>query len=474
VALEHVDPLKVTLARELQGAMLAASGAAGAQAIHAQEPVLVSEVDEKELASFGFDERQLEVARALSPRSYVTVPLIARGEVFGSISLVTGGDSGRVYGEDDLALAEALGRQAAAAIDNARLYDEAQRRSRAARALEAVGDGVVLVDRTGVIRLWNPAAATITGRAEADVLGRPIDDVIPHWSELAARVPVAGAVGEPVRAETVPVEVEGRELWISVSGVGLEEGTVYAFRDLTEERALEELKADFVATVSHELRTPLAAIYGSAQTIRRDDIALEPEIQDQLLAVIASESDRLGTIVNDLLVAARLDAGQLPFKAEDCDPVELATSVVETARTHVSEGVRLELQAPEPVPNVVADPGQLRQVLVNLVDNAIKYSPEGGRVALTISANGTEEATVRFAVADAGLGIPAAEHRRIFEKFYRLDPDMTRGIGGTGLGLYICRELVRRMDGRIWVESKLGEGSSFFVELPAAAAAARA
>ena len=104
-------------------------------------------------------------------------------------------------------------------------------------------------------------------------------------------------------------------------------------------------------------------------------------------------------------------------------------------------------------------------MLVNLVDNAIKYSPEGGPVALSIS-NG--DGSIRFTVADSGLGIPASEHRRIFEKFYRLDPDMTRGIGGTGLGLYICRELVRRMDGKIWVESKLGEGSTFVVELPAA------
>ena len=119
----------------------------------------------------------------------------------------------------------------------------------------------------------------------------------------------------------MPVEFGGRELWISGSGVGFEEGTVYAFRDLTEEQALEEMKADFVATVSHELRTPLAAIYGSAQTIRRTDIELDPAIREQLLGVIASESDRLGTIVNDLLVAGRLDADQLPVTVERCDPV---------------------------------------------------------------------------------------------------------------------------------------------------------
>jgi PAS domain S-box-containing protein len=464
LALEHVDPLKVALARELQTSMLAASDAAGAAAIRSQEPVLVPSIDDDVLATFHFDARQLEIARALGPQSYVTVPLIARGEVFGSISLVSA-ESGRIYGTDDLAVAVELAQHAAAAIDNARLYAESERRSRAARALEAVGDGVVLVDREGVIRLWNTAATTITGVGEAETLGRKIEDIIHRWREISPLIPVASKPGEPVRAETVPVEFGDRELWISGSGVGFEEGTVYAFRDLTEEKALEEMKADFVATVSHELRTPLAAIYGSAQTIRRTDIELDPEVREQLLGVIASESDRLGTIVNDLLVAGRLDADQLPVTVERCDPAQLATSVVESARTHLPESIVLELVVPKRIPSVVADPGQLHQVLVNLLDNAIKYSPGGGPVLLSV-ANG--DGAIRFSVADTGLGIPASEHRRIFEKFYRLDPDMTRGIGGTGLGLYICRELVRRMDGKIWVESKPGAGSTFFVELPAA------
>ena len=460
LALEHADALKLALARELEQPMLSAVTVA----TRTTEPVLVKEIDERALAAFRFNDAQLEIARTLAPRSYVTVPLTARGEVFGSVTLVMA-ESGRVYGDDDAALAQELARHAAAAIDNARLYAEVERRSRAARALEAVGDGVVLVDRDGVIRLWNTAATTITGVPEDDTLGRKIEDVVHRWREIAPRIPVASQPGQPVRAETVPVEFGGRELWISGSGVGFEEGTVYAFRDLTEERRLEEMKADFVATVSHELRTPLAAIYGSAQTIRRTDIELEPETREQLLGVIASESDRLGTIVNDLLVAGRLDADQLPVTVEQCDPAELAATVLDSARTHLPENVELDLDVRERIPSVVADPGQLHQVLVNLVDNAVKYSPEGGPVVLSV-ANG--DGAIRFAVVDTGLGIPAAEHRRIFEKFYRLDPDMTRGIGGTGLGLYICRELVRRMDGKIWVESKPGEGSTFFVELPAA------
>jgi PAS domain S-box-containing protein len=393
----------------------------------------------------------------------VTVPLIARGEVFGAISLVTA-ESARIYDEDDLTLAQELARHAAAAIDNARLYEESERRGRAARVLAAVGDGVVMVDGLGIVRLWNPAAAAITGLREADVLGRPLEHVIPGWPEIEPRIPV-GDPGSPARAETVPMEFEGRELWISGSGVGFDEGTVYAFRDLTEERALEELKSEFVATVSHELRTPLAAIYGSAQTIRREDLELPDETRHELLGVIATESDRLAAIVNDLLLASHLDSGRLPVHIERCDPLELATAVVESARTHLPEAIELELHSPRRPAQIAADPGQLQQVLANLVDNAIKYSPQGGPVRLELQ-NG--DARVRFSVVDKGLGIPASEHRRIFEKFYRLDPDMTRGIGGTGLGLYICRELVRRMDGEIWVESRLGRGSTFVVELPAA------
>jgi PAS domain S-box-containing protein len=460
LVLQHDDPLKLALARELEQPMLSAV----AVATRTTDRVLVQEVGERELAAFRFDEAQLEIARALAPRSYVTVPLTVRDEVFGAVTLVTA-ESGRVYGEEDAAVAQELARHAAAAIDNARLYREAERRGRAARALEAVGDGVVLVDREGAIRLWNTAAATMTGVAQEDVLGKRIEEVVHRWNEISPLIPVAEKPGEPVRAETVPVEFDGRELWISGTGVGFEEGTVYAFRDLTEERALEELRADFVATVSHELRTPLAAIYGAAQTIRRTDVEIDEEIRDQLLGVIASESDRLGAIVDDLLVAGRLDAGRLPVSVERVDAVELASSVVEAARAHLPETVDLHLDVAESVPGVAADPGQLHQVLVNLVDNAIKYSPEGGPVSLSIS-NGN--GAVRFAVTDAGLGIPPSEHRRIFEKFYRLDPDMTRGIGGTGLGLYICRELVRRMDGKIWVESSLGKGSTFVVELPAA------
>ena len=466
LALVHVDPLKLVLVKELEPQSLDGDGAEGtAVAIREAGPILVPELTDDLLPGFAADESQLEILRSLELRSYISVPLVARGQAFGAITLVTSADSGRTYDESHLAVAEELARHAAAAIDNARLFEESERRGRAARVLAAVGDAVVLVDREGVIRLWNTAASAITGLPEARVVGRRMVDVVRQWDEIAPLIPVASGPGSAVRTETVPVELVDRELWLSASGVGVDEGIVYAFRDLTEERVLEELKAEFVATVSHELRTPLAAIYGSAQTIRRTDLDLDDSVKDELLGVIATESDRLAVIVNDLLLSSHLDSGRLPVSIEHCDAVELAAAVLDTARTHVPDTIVLELDAPKPLAPVAADRGQLQQVLVNLVDNAIKYSPDGGEVVLRV---GQADSLIRFVIADRGLGIPASEHRRIFEKFYRLDPDMTRGIGGTGLGLYICRELVRRMDGSIWVESQPGVGSSFVVELPAA------
>ena len=145
--------------------------------------------------------------------------------------------------------------------------------------------------------------------------------------------------------------------------------------------------------------------------------------------------------------------------------------VLEAARPHLPDGITLAFDAPKKLAPVAADEQQLRQVLVNLVENAVKYSPEGGPAEVKLTEG---PRYVRGALSDKGRGIPAGERRRIFEKFYRLDPNMTRGIGGTGLGLYICHELVRRLDGRIWVEARRGKGSTFYVELPTAQRSARA
>jgi two-component system phosphate regulon sensor histidine kinase PhoR len=359
-----------------------------------------------------------------------------------------------------------LGYALAPALARGRLAQ--QQRAQAARVLSQVGDGVFLVDADDVVRLWNPAAEAVTGLLAHEVVGRPAARAIPGWAAVAHRVPVGGqpSACEPHRrAEAVPLEVGERELWLSISGVASTDGTIYTFRDLTDERRLEKAKIDFVSTVSHELRTPLASIYGAAETLRLRHSQLEPQLAGELVDLIVDQSDRLSRLVEQLLLAGRLDSGRLDIARRSFGAGELARGVLDVHSAALPAGTALELRAPPALPSVLGDPDRVGQVLSNLVENAIKYSPDGGRIEVVLLRRGRN---VRFEVRDEGLGIPPAEQGRVFEKFYRLDPEMTRGIGGSGLGLYICRELVRRMDGRIWVRSGVGAGSTFAFELPVA------
>ena len=397
--------------------------------------------------------------------SRLVVPLQARGRTFGTMTLVWAETDAR-FGERDLEFALDIAGRAAVAVDNAQLYRAAEERAQAARVLASVGDGIFLIDRHGNVRTWNHAAAAATGLQADDVIDRPAAEAIPGWTAIASRIPIVAAGSGPPRAESLPLDLGDSELWLSLHGVVVPDGVVYAFRDLTEERALETMRTEFVSTVSHELRTPLAAIYGAAMTLRRSDVVLDEKQRAILLDVVSGEADRLARTVNDILWASRLDADSLHVTLQDCDPAALAGDVVQAQLAHLDGGHELVLTAEEGLPHVSGDPDKVGRILINLVDNGVKYSPDGGRVEVSVRAAGAQ---VRFTVTDHGIGIPPSEQRCIFEKFYRLDPNMTRGVGGTGLGLYICRELVRRMDGRIWVESAgLGRGASFNVELPAA------
>jgi PAS domain S-box-containing protein len=341
---------------------------------------------------------------------------------------------------------------------------------RHARVLEHVDDGIFLLDDDGVIQHWNPAARAITGIDADEALGRRAEDTLPGWEAVAPLIPVAATPGPgSVEAKVVPLEFDARELWLSISGVRFSDGIVYAFRSLTEERALDELKGEFIATVSHELRTPLAAIYGSAQTLLREDIKLGEAGQKRLLDVIAQESERLSRIADDILFANKLDSGQFVLGEKKVDLRALARDVVDEMRACFAsrEDISIDLSVPHALQSIVGDSDKLRQVLINLIDNAVKYSPEGGRVEISVEAR---DGGIRIAVQDEGIGIAPLEQRRIFGKFYRVDPALTRGVGGTGLGLYICRELVRRMEGRLSVSSEEGKGSTFVVDLPVGAA----
>ena len=377
------------------------------------------------------------------------------------------------FDEAEAALLEAV----AASIEHAlerlrlaeerdRLYRETHERAQAARVIGSIADGVLLVDKAGLVQLWNPAAEAITGLPCDAVVGRAVEEAIPGWPPNEGSVVVAGPAASRGQATTMPVDVAGREVWLSVEGVEFDEGTVYAFRDLTEERRLEQQKSDFIATVSHELRTPLAAVHGAAKTLQRNDVRLGGEVARQLLNLISEQSERLAEMVGDILLASRVDSPELKIATEDVDAAKLAAEVIEAIRAHAGDGLTVELVAPPGLPPVAADRDKLRQVLTNLVGNAVKYSPAGGRIEVETTAHAGR---LSIAVRDEGIGIAPSEQELIFDKFYRADANMTRGVSGSGLGLYITRALVQRMGGTISVASQLGEGSTFVVTLPLAA-----
>jgi signal transduction histidine kinase len=238
-------------------------------------------------------------------------------------------------------------------------------------------------------------------------------------------------------------------------------------RELNAARAeLESLLArqrEFVADASHELRTPLTSIYGFAETLLREDIPFGDEERRTFLSYIASESERLTEIVDQLLNVARLDAGDLQVELGRIDVGSVVSEVVETV--DAGNGHRFEIDLPDEPLAAEADPDKVRQVFSILVENALRYSPEGGTVIVGARRNADR---VEVRVVDEGMGIPASEREWIFRKFYRAESAARDGAAGTGLGLFIAKELVNAMGGRIWVDSTEGEGSSFAFELPVA------
>jgi PAS domain S-box-containing protein len=410
--------------------------------------------------------RDPEAAAALehiSVRSAIVLPLRSGGRTFGALTLIA---EDREFDNADFALGQQLSARAAIAIENARLYRESERRAAAALALAYVGDGVVLLDEGGRVRFWNAAVAAITSVREQDALGRRPAEVLPSWEELTLLAELAPAdAPQRARSVTMPIETASGDRWVAVTGVAFDEGVVYALRDVTDEQEFERARSDFVATASHELRTPLAAVYGAARTLRRTDIELPAEQQEQFLEIIVSETERLTAIVSQILLAGQLEGGRVDVATVATDLAPLVESVLVSARLRAPEHIEFRFEQNGDRAVALADEDKLRQVLVNLLDNAIKYSPDGGEVTVELAGGAGR---VLLTVRDQGLGVPAGEQERIFEKFYRLDPDLTRGVGGSGLGLFISRELVARMGGSLTVRSKPGEGAAFVVDLPAA------
>jgi two-component system phosphate regulon sensor histidine kinase PhoR len=356
------------------------------------------------------------------------------------------------------------------------VYDVTEQlRDHAARdALASLHEAVLVLDPAGRVELINEAAAAALGVDVNRVVGEVADAAIPGWEQIRWRVPITTAP-DPSRAgtETLPLVTGERVAWLRVSAVRLASGDVaYAFADVTDERTLEYARGDFVAVVSHELRTPLASVYGAALTLQRQDLPADSDVRQQLVSIIASEAHRLGAIISDILIASRIDSGAVDFVREEFDGRGVVEDVVGSVAPRLEPRHNLELCGEAALGNVTngelhmtGDDGRVRQVLLNLVENAIRYSPDGGVIQLGLAQSGDGSA-LHFWVSDNGLGIPAEDLPHVFKKFYRVDPNSSRATSGTGLGLYISRELVTRMGGVIRVESSLGAGSTFHVVLP--------
>ncbi len=226
--------------------------------------------------------------------------------------------------------------------------------------------------------------------------------------------------------------------------------------------ALEEVRSRVITTVSHELRTPVSALYGAAKTLERAGL-VNDTTRGELLGVISGQSERLARITSDILTAETLTAGVLSLVIDSVDAVAVAAEAVATAGVTAPAHVSFRTTAPDHAVPVRADRGRLNQVLANLLDNAVKYSPDGGDIQLTVEKG---DDTVRYVISDHGIGVPSREREQIFHRFYRADPELSSGVGGTGLGLYICRELTEAMGGRIWVEANEPSGTRFVVSLP--------
>ena len=433
-----------------------AAGVAGVVA-QSRSPLAVSNA--RETPRFSREDPLLGSAMV----SALSVPMIAHGgSLYGVLSVYV--PRIRTWRDDEVQALIALAATASAAVSSADLYYRvAEEKERSEAILAHIADGIVAVDRDGSIVLWNAMAEHITGVAAEEALGRRVAEVLQR--ELATDGSQAPGQRE------ISILRGGKEVWLSLTEAvmldpaGGVAGRIFAFRDVSSERVVEQMKSDFVATVSHELRTPLTSIYGFAETLLRGDVAFSDAERTTFLSYIASESERLIRIVDDLLNVARLETGTLGLNVTRTDVGDVIEDVVTRVSQQVDGGHTFAVEVQRGDLAVRADRDKLTQILLNLVDNAVKFSPSGGQI--TVSARRrTDTAEVR--VIDQGVGIARADQQRIFTKFYRAGAAADAGVQGAGLGLFLARGLLAAMGGRIWVESKEGEGASFVFELPIA------
>jgi NtrC-family two-component system sensor histidine kinase KinB len=403
-------------------------------------------------------------------RSILAVPLIVKDRVIGALNIDD--SSPDAFNPEQERLLTITAAQAAIVIENARLFAEimsAKRRNDA--IITHMADGLLMLDPQGHVVSLNPALEKMLGIKEKEVLGQLVTDSETD-SRLAAICQRGGEeeLGGVTVKEISLSEPADRTFKVFASDMrdssGNHLGEVRVLHDVTRERELDRLKDDFISFVVHELRTPLSAILGFVQLILDDQVP-DTGTQREFLTIVKRQAAQLGTLVDNLLDLSRLESGLIKLKEE---PVSMS-SVLQQVGTKMqglaqSKGIALEVTTPADLLTVIGDDRWLEQVVTNLVGNAIKFTPEGGRVTVSGEVEGPE---VLIEIADTGPGIPAEALELIFSKFYRVSNVATRAAEGTGLGLYIARKAVESHGGRIWVESTVGEGSTFRFALPALA-----
>jgi signal transduction histidine kinase len=413
----------------------------------------------------------------------IALPMISGGEAIGLIYVF---QSGSYYFVEDAAnLLRSFAEQAAIAVRNARLYQQVNtEKQRLDAILEQSADGVMILDPALKITVFNQALSNMTGWTADEVIGSHHDDVF-QWialktdtdlnEALANGWPLPGVahlyVEGDMRRRKHPQYPEDRErisLGVTYAPLlganGRMTNIIANIRDLTRYREEEALQKTFISVVSHELKTPVSIIKGYAGTLRRQDAHWSPDVLDESLAVIEEEADNLTDLIDNLLEVSRLQAGT--FTLEISDEVMLPKLATATVRKFSSQSEKHSLRAefPPEFPTVFGDERRLTQVLNNLVNNAIKYSPDGGEVVVS---GAVHPQHVTVSVRDAGIGIPTHEQHRIFQQFSRLDNALSRKTEGTGLGLFLSKAIVEAHNGRIWfANNQNAPGTTFTFSLP--------
>ena len=409
-----------------------------------------------------------------APRAYLAVPILSGDEVLGV--LMEFFYTTHYFASEEIQLLSTLAGHAAIALNNASLYEEVRlQQGRLAQILDSTSDGMMLVGRDGRIEAVNRRAAELL---EVEVGGTVGTTLGPFLERLQTALPDFEAAVAPLLAlADLPDQPAQGDLdlqafkrilhWTAQptrSDAGATVGFTLTFHDVTQEREVSQMKSDFVSFVTHQLRTPLAGIRWMLELASKE-ADVPPDAQSYVQDA-REAAQRLIHLVNELLDISRLERGKIAFTPQAVQLGELTESVLTEVGLLVQEkGHRLAVHADE-LPPVIADLQLLRQVVLNLVSNAVKYTPAGGDITIGIS---REEASVVWTIRDSGVGVPKAAQARLFEKFFRADNVVTMETEGTGLGLYLVRLIMDQLGGRVWCTSEEGQGATFAFAMPVAA-----